>query len=102
MANEILGWQLTPEEIDALPGETDPDEFYLDTLMVLPDYRRRGVGRALINDALIKARSAGKPLGLLCDIGNDRARRLYDSSGFACVGQKPFAGHLMNHLHLKA
>ena len=91
---------MTDEEIDALPGETEPDEFYLDTLMTLPDYRGRGVARALIIDAGEKAGKAGKPLGLLCDLDNQRARKLYDSVGFREVGLRPFAGHEMAHMQM--
>lgn len=97
-ANSVLGWGLTPEEIESLPGETSDDEFYLDTLMTLPGFRGRGVAKALISDASDKARRTGKPLGLLCDIDNDRARRLYDSLGFKEYGLRPFAGHEMHHL----
>lgn len=99
-ANSRLGWEMTLDEIDALPGETEPDEFYLDTLMTLPEYRGQGVASALIKDAKEKAIKTGKPLGLLCDLDNARARRLYDSIGFRCCGLRPFAGHEMNHLQL--
>lgn len=97
-ANKTLGWAMTPAEVEALPGETEPDEFYLDTLMTLPEFRGQGVGRALIDDAAQKASGTGKPLGLLCEPDNNRARRLYDSAGFRYVGQRPFAGRLMDHL----
>lgn len=99
-ANSRLGWEMTLDEIDALPGETEPDEFYLDTLMTIPEYRGQGVASALIKDAKEKAIKTGKPLGLLCDLDNARARRLYDSIGFRCCGLRPFAGHEMNHLQL--
>lgn len=99
-ANKNLGWHITPEEMDTLPGETEPDEFYLDTLMTFPEYRKRGVGRALIKDAEEKARRAGKPLGLLCEADNMRARSLYESVGFRKVGLRPFAGHEMDHLQI--
>ena len=99
-ANKRLGWNISEEEIESLPGETDSEEFYLDTLMTLPEYRGRGVGKALILDASEKAEKAGKPLGLLCDVDNHRARRLYDSVGFIFMNKRPFAGHEMNHLQL--
>lgn len=99
-ANDTFGWGMTPEEVDALPGETEPDEFYLDTLMTLPQYRGHGIAKALIMDAKEKASALGKPLGLLCDTDNDRARRVYDTMGFKDSGMRPFAGHEMNHLLL--
>ncbi len=96
-----FGWDITDEEIEALPGETEPDEYYLDTLMVLPQFRGHGIAKALIADAAAKARMAGKPLGLLCDFDNVRAFHLYNSVGFRRVGIRPFAGHDMHHLQLK-
>lgn len=100
-AYSTLGWNVSDEEMDAWPGETEPDEFYLDTLMVLPQYRGQGIARALIADAKRKASVTGKPLGLLCDLDNDRARRLYESCGFKDVGDRPFAGHMMHHMQTK-
>lgn len=99
-AVRTLGWEMTKEEVDALPGETEPGEYYLDTLMTLPEYRGKGVASALIADAQTKARNAGQPLGLLCDKDNNRARRLYESVGFRQVGERPFAGTVMAHLQL--
>lgn len=99
-ANSVLGWEMSDEEVEALPGETVDDEFYLDTLMTLPQFRGKGVGKALIIDAKKKAKTAGKPLGLLCDLDNYTARSLYDSVGFREHGLRPFAGHLMANLRL--
>ena len=99
-ARDVLGWDLSLDEIDTLPGETSDDEFYLDTLMVLPQYRRCGVGSALIADAAVKAKSKGKPLGLLVDPDNERAHNLYISLGFERKGIRRFAGVDMNHLQL--
>lgn len=47
-----------------------------------------------------RAADSGKPLGLLCDKTNTRARALYDSLGFKHVGETPFAWELMDHLQL--
>lgn len=97
-ANAVLGWNLSAEEIENLPGETSDDEFYLDTLMTLPEYRCHGVAKSLIEDATTKAARHRKPLGLLCDFDNIRALRLYESVGFINIGARPFAGHEMHHL----
>ena len=99
-ANRVLGWGMTDEEVEALPGETVDDEFYLDTLMTLPEYRGKGVGKALIMDAKKKADETGKTLGLLCDFDNVTARRLYDSVGFREHSRRPFAGHEMANLRM--
>lgn len=99
-ANDKLGWGLSEKEIEEYPEECDSDEFYLDTLMTLPQFRGMGIGRKLIMDAKKKADLTGKPLGLLCDDENDRARHLYDSIGFVEIGKRPFAGTFMRHLRL--
>lgn len=99
-ANRTFGWSISPEAVEALPGETENDEFYLDTLMVLPETRGRGVGRLLIKDAARRATVSGKPLGLLVDPDNLRARRLYDTEGFSPKGTRYFAGVEMDHLQL--
>lgn len=83
---------------DSIPGETSDDEFYLDTLAVFPAFRGRGVARALIGALRERAKKTGKPVGLLVDTGNHRARALYESVGFRQVGEREFAGELMDHM----
>ena len=99
-AIEKLGWEMDSASIDSLPKETEDDEFYLDSLMTLPEFRGKGVASALIKDAKKKADAAGLPLGLLCDTDNERARRLYDSLGFLPHARRPFAGKMMDNLRL--
>lgn len=99
-ANRVLGWNISAEEIDSLPGETVPEEFYLDTVATLPEFRGRGVASALIKDANKKANAVNLPLGLLVSDHNPKARRLYDSLGFRPVGSRPFAGETMTNLRL--
>lgn len=81
------------------PDETEPGEFYLDTLAVKPEARGRGVGRTLLSAMVERAhKEAGKPAGLLVDKKNDRARRLYEAVGFIPVGDRLFIGELMTHM----
>ena len=57
---------------------------YLDELHVLHPYRRRGVGRALLERSIELAAEHGlRGLRLLTRIDNAPARRLYESVGFA-------------------
>ncbi|MDE5740534.1 MAG: GNAT family N-acetyltransferase [Bacteroidaceae bacterium] len=93
--NRILGWNLSNDD---LADETSPDEVYLDSLMVLPEYQGNGFGSILIDEAIQKARKVGKPLGLLVDYNNPSARKLYIRLGFKSVGSRPFAGKDMEHL----
>ncbi|MDE6040718.1 MAG: GNAT family N-acetyltransferase [Muribaculaceae bacterium] len=99
-ANRVLRWGMTPEEVDALPGETCGEEFYLDSLATLPHYRGQGAARILIEDAARKATAAGLPLGLLVADHNPEARQLYESIGFRPVARRPFAGEIMTNLRL--
>ncbi len=96
-ANALLGWNVTQNDFQ---DETSADEFYLDSLMVSPAYRRRGLAGRLIALAAQRARENGKPLGLLVDYDNPEARRLYVSTGFRSVGERPFAGTMMEHMQM--
>lgn len=96
-ANRLLDWGL---KVSDFPDETSPDELYLDSLMVLPKYRRNGIGTKLIEAVRERGAALGKPVGLLVDFGNPNARRLYTALGFRSVGQRPFAGKTMEHLRL--
>lgn len=93
-AKSMMGYDLEGK----IPDETIPDEFYLDSLGVFPEYRGRGVASALIAAAEEKAAHLGKTPGLLCDKKNSNARRLYELLGYRKVGETPFAGELMDHL----
>lgn len=98
-AAKQIGLDFGPDA-DEMAPETTPDEFYLDTLAVFPQYRGRGVARTLIAAAADRAADCGKPLGLLVDKTNTRARALYDSIGFRPVDEREFAGELMDHMQL--
>jgi len=65
------------------------DEAELLTLGVAPDQRRQGVGGALLRAALQRSAQAGaRAMFLEVATGNTPARVLYDSAGFAVVGQR--------------
>lgn len=99
LTKEILGWdihELTNGEEPEV--ETDPSEFYLDSLAVWSEYRNNGIASALIQRVEQKAKATGKPVGLLCAEHNDTARPLYERLGFREVGKRPFAGETMSHL----
>lgn len=96
---QYLGWDIRDIVPDGEPDpETDPSEYYLDSLAVWPQYRGKGVATALINKVKKEAERVGKPVGLLCAIHNDKARRLYERLGFKAIGQRPFAGEQMTHM----
>lgn len=83
-----------------MSDETDPQEWYLDSLAVWPEYRHQGIGAALLNAGIAQACTAGKPAGLLVDKTNLGARKMYESIGFVRIGDRPFAGIMMDHMRV--
>ena len=59
-------------------------------LAVSPDYRRRGIGQALVN-ALVEHLQQNKVIALLLEVrvSNAPAIALYESLGFEQVGRRP-------------
>ncbi len=94
VAEEELGYHLEGEIRD----ETSPDEFYFDSLAVMPQWRGQGVASKLLNAMSKRAEATGKPAGLLVDKDNHSARRLYEKCGFEYVDDRPFADVMMDHL----
>lgn len=98
-ANNVLGTEFDENTLDP---ETSSDEIYLDTLCVFERYRGNGLGAKLIEAAAKRHKASGKPVGLLVDYDNPRARSLYVKLGFVPVGERPFAGTMMEHMQLLA
>ena len=63
------------------------DEAEILSIAVAPDRRRRGMGKALLDEVMISAASEGlRALFLEVDAGNAPARALYFGAGFQKVG----------------
>ncbi len=59
-------------------------------VMVLPEYRRRGIGRMIMEELLECGRDLGADdFTLEVREGNLGAIRLYESLGFSCEGKRP-------------
>ena len=102
MAHELGspdGWYLvaTPDGDDtrivgysglmALPGAPDAD---VQTIAVLPDARRAGLGRALMGQMIAEARRRGvREVFLEVRADNPGAQRLYESLGFEGIAVRP-------------
>lgn len=66
------------------------DEGYITNVAVDPECRRCGIGRALIEELVARAR--GKQLAFLTlevRVSNDAAIALYEQNGFEKVGRRP-------------
>jgi len=95
-AKEYIG-----KDHSGMDDETQAGELYLDSLAVLPEYRRRGIAKRLIEATKDKADSMGLPcVGLLVDKGNPSGEALYSSVGFRYANDNMWGGHPMKHLTL--
>jgi len=95
-AKEHLGKDHT-----GMVDETQAGELYLDSLAVLPEYRRQGIARKLLLATKERASRMGLPcVGLLVDKGNPVGEALYASVGFRYDGDNRWGGHPMKHLIL--
>ena len=84
-----------------MDDETQAGELYLDSLAVLPAYRRQGIAQRLLKATKEKADSMGLPcVGLLVDQSNPAGEALYASVGFRYQNDSQWGGHPMKHLTL--
>lgn len=88
LVREHLGVEFPGMEDEAVPGE-----YYVDSLAVLPEFRGRGVGRALLQCAITQGHELGLKVTLAVEYDNDRAQHLYRSLGFAPDGNLFIFGH---------
>jgi DNA-3-methyladenine glycosylase I len=95
-AKEYIG-----KDHSGMDDETQAGELYLDSLAVLPDYRRQGLARKLLLATKERANRLGLPcVGLLVDKDNPVGEALYASVGFQYVNDSQWGGHPMKHLRL--
>jgi ribosomal protein S18 acetylase RimI-like enzyme len=74
-------------------------------MFVLPEYRGRGIGRALVVEALERARTLGvQSVTLSVMTSQQEARRMYLALGFRPFGVEPRAlmvdGRLLDEEHM--
>lgn len=97
-ANSILKWNITVDEEFSWGDETEPGEIYVDSLFVLPEARKAGIGKALLEKVIENYSSQPKPIGLLTEPSNYNAHSLYKKLGFIQVGTNGFFGFPMLHM----
>ncbi|MGB3453810.1 MAG: GNAT family N-acetyltransferase [Moheibacter sp.] len=90
---EKYNYTKTPED------ETEAGELYIDTVSVSADHQRKGIGRKLIEAMIEKAKAEGfEKAGLLVDVQNPSAKKLYQKIGFRSFGFKNLMGGKYEHL----
>jgi ribosomal protein S18 acetylase RimI-like enzyme len=71
-----------------------PGSFYVNALAVFPPYRGRGIGAALLDIALVRARRVRcERLSVQVFAENEGAFRLYLRSGYRVVDHRPIVAH---------
>lgn len=70
-------------ELSQMEMETSAGEFYIDSMSVLPEYRKQGVATALLKTGIDRARELSIDKASLVVLpSNTGAKRLYESLGF--------------------
>ncbi|HEY60367.1 MAG TPA: GNAT family N-acetyltransferase [Anaerolineae bacterium] len=68
--------------------EAEKDEYYIAHLAVNPSYRRRGIGKQLLEHAEVKAKERGMhKCSLSVDVDNTAAIKLYSKCGYEIVSK---------------
>lgn len=75
--------------------ETEAGEFYIDTIAVFPEFRGNGIGQKILDYIIEEYSRKQQKVGLLVDLENPNAKKLYVNKGFVKVGEK----QLMNEYH---
>jgi ribosomal protein S18 acetylase RimI-like enzyme len=82
-----------------IPTEAEPDEFYLDTVSVNRNCQGQGIGRQLIEAVCERGRQCGRNrIGLLVDVANPDAKRLYERLHFRVNKRRELAGEEYFHM----
>jgi ribosomal protein S18 acetylase RimI-like enzyme len=80
-------------------AETAAGEFYLDTISVAPNAQGKGIGKQLMEAGISWTAELGhQNVGLLVELNNPGALRLYQKMGFEIESEKTFIGGLYYHM----
>lgn len=90
--------RLSGHDFSDMVDETEPGEFYIDSLSVLEEYRHRGIASALLNYGIRQARRCSASYATLAvDPDNESALRLYRRIGFTMLEEI----FIFNHIYWK-
>ena len=82
--------------------ETQAGEFYFDTLAVNQEMQGKGIGKKLIDAGIEWAQELGiDTVGLLVEVNNEKALKLYIDKGFKIANQASFIGGSYHHMVFK-
>lgn len=94
-----LWTDIDPDLIKNTPHETEPGEYYLDSMAILPEYRGKAIGKKL----MLAAIEHGKELrlekfALIVDVDKPHLHDYYCQLGFKGVGPIQFFTHLFTKM----
>ena len=94
-------WEDTdPSIIENTVKEAHEGEFYLDSMAILPDYRKLGIGKLLIEYAIKKGKELScQYSSLLVDLDKPSLKAYYETMGLKEFGKMEFFGH--NYYRMK-
>lgn len=82
--------------------ETIGNEFYIDSIAVAAIARGKGVGTELLQFAIDQAQQQDfKQVGLLVDLENPGAQKLYERIGFKLGKKTALVGGVYNHMYIQ-
>src|SRR5690606_11868495 len=85
-----------------LPAETQSGEVYIDTIAVSPGYQGGGIGKMILLYAVdLFVKRNQQVLGLLVNLDNPLAKKLYLNVGFTIVNRVHIFGAEMEHLQYR-
>lgn len=79
--------QLDGLDVGVLHAQERAEELFIASLEILPEYQRRGLGTAVLQDVFAAAKRQSKPVALQVLKANIRARSLYQRLGFGVTGE---------------
>ncbi|MBQ0140711.1 MAG: GNAT family N-acetyltransferase [Kurthia sp.] len=86
-------------QIQTIEVEARPDEYYIDTICVHPDFRGQGIGTILLKHAEVLCKEAGySKLSLSVELEKKRARHLYEKIGFVYSEPWMIIGEEFDHM----
>lgn len=82
------------DDYSDIPAETQPGEYYLDSMAIKPQYRGYGIGRELIRAAMQHGENRGYDrFGLLVSVHKPKLMAYYETMGFKAEDSMMFFGH---------
>lgn len=95
--DELVGYCISVKDLHSYEGvvfDVTWRSAYIWDIFVLKTHRRKGIGEALLNEAITYLKSIGKDkVGLLVNYRNNIAKRFFEKRGF-----KPWSRFLVKHI----